>query len=196
VRQSAQAMRGVSTTRFSLQVEGVLGDLGIRRAEGVLTRSGEASGTVELDLGSGLIEYEVVIVEGTYYLKGPTGGFQTVPSFLSSQLYNPTRFLDPDEGFAAVLGRATGARTIAAETVEGTPGYRVDATIPSDLLEGVVPLSPQQTTVPASLWIGKTESVLLRVRVETHPEGASGSTTLTLTLTDPNLTVVVTPPAS
>jgi lipoprotein LprG len=194
VRRSAEAMRGISSTRFSLQVEGVPGDLGIRQAEGVLTRAGEASGTVELDLGSGLIEYEVVISGGTYYLKGPTGGFQAVPGFLSSQLYNPTRFLDPDEGFSAVLAAATDARTVAAEAVEGTPGYRVSATIPSDLLQGVIPLSPEQNEVPASLWIGKTEPVLLRVRVVTLPDVASASTTLTLTLTDPNLTVLITPP--
>jgi lipoprotein LprG len=196
VRRSAEAMKGVSSVRFSLQLEGELGILGIRNAEGVLTRAGEASGTVQLDPGTGLIEYEVVITDGTYYLKGATGGFQEVPSFLSSQLYNPTLFLDPDVGFAAVLAAAKDARTKAAESVEGTAGYRVEATIPSDLLQGVVPLDPDQREVPASLWIGKSDPVLLQVRVVTQPEDASGSTTLTLTLTDPNLRVEITAPSS
>jgi lipoprotein LprG len=189
-------MGAVSSIRFSLQVEGALGDLGIKQADGVLTREGEASGTVELDLGSGLIEYEVVIAGGTYYVQGPTGGFQKVPSFLSSQIYDPTQFLDADTGFAAVLADATDAKTVAADSVEGTPGYRVEARIPTALLEGVIPLSPGQKDAPASLWIGRTEPVLLRVQVESRPEGASRSTTLTLTLTEPNLSVRITPPAA
>jgi lipoprotein LprG len=194
LQRASVAMRDVSSTRFSLQVEGTLGDLGIKQADGVLTRQGEASGTVRLDLGSSLIEYEVVIAGGTYYLKGPTGGFQTVPSILSSQIYDPTRFLDSDTGFAAVLADATDARTTGTDSVEGTSGYRVEARIPTALLEGVVPLEAGQEDTPASLWIGRSEPVLLRVRVETRPEGASASTILTLTLTDPNLTVRITPP--
>ena len=189
-------MRGVATVRFSLLLEGQPGDLGIRRAEGVLSRTGEASGTIQLDQGGALIEYEVVIDGGTYYLKGPTGGFQAIPSFLASQLYDPTRFLDPDVGFAAVLAAATQARTVAAESVDGTPGYRVEARIPTDLLQGILPLSPGQKDVAASLWIGQADPVLLRVRVVSRPEGATASSTLTLTLADPNLTVRITPPTT
>src|SRR5439155_12348804 len=137
LRRASAAMRDVSSTRFSLQVEGVLGDLGIKQAEGVLTREGEASGTVQLEVGSSLIEYEVVIAGGTYYLKGPTGGFQTVPSILASQIYDPTRFLDRDAGLAAVLAQAIDARTTGTESIEGTSGYRVEARIPTALLEGV-----------------------------------------------------------
>jgi lipoprotein LprG len=192
VAEAGQAMSAVESVRFSLEVEGALGGIGVRRAEGVLTRAGEGSGTAQLELNGTLIEYALVVTGDTFYLRGPTGGFQAVPRFLASQFYDPTLFLDAESGLPNVLTTATGAETVAAEAVEGTDAYLVDAIVQASLLSDLMPLDPGQETVPASLWIGRDRPVLLRVRVEA--EGEEGASTLTLTLSDFDAPVTVTPP--
>src|SRR2546421_12893274 len=65
LRRAAAAMRTVQSGRFSLQVKGQIGGLDVRSAEGVMTRGGEASGTVDLEQAGQLVEFDVVYVHGT-----------------------------------------------------------------------------------------------------------------------------------
>jgi lipoprotein LprG len=194
LQSATDEMRRVSTVGFTLEVTGPLGTLAIRRAEGVLTREGEATVVVFLEQSGSLIEYEVVKSGGTTYVKGPTGGFQEVPSVIANTVFDPTEMLDPSGGVAQFLDEAEGGRTEAVEAVDGTEAYRVVATVRSDILEGLVPLELGDEDVACVAWIGTDVPVVLRLRVTVLVRGETEPTTLTVSLSDFNVPATITPP--
>src|SRR4029079_15064836 len=97
--RSAATMRAVHSVSFDFQVGGDVGALGVRSASGVLTSDGEESGSVLLESGGTLIEYRLVLVGATAYLRGPTGGFQEIAAGTEG-LSDPRRLLDPELGVA------------------------------------------------------------------------------------------------
>lgn len=194
LRAAAQEMRGVESVAFDLDVAGPLGSPGIRRAKGVLNGKGEASGTVILDDAGTPVEYEVVITGEQAYFKGPTGGFQAVPSSIAASLYDPKELLNPSGGLAGVLRETSGGRTEAADPVDGTASYRVSATIASGVLERLLPVRLQEDKVPTLLWIGKDQPLLRKIRLVARLAGQPEPTTLTVTLSNFNAPVDITPP--
>jgi lipoprotein LprG len=196
VRQASEQMARVRSVAFTFDVEGDLGLLLIRRAEGAMNGEGAAAGTVLLEQGQSLIEYQVVISEGTYYLKGPTGGWTIIPEGLASGIPDPTTMLDPESGLAAILGGVETARTEKADDVDGVAAYLVRARLPADPLRSFLPLSPEQEFVDGALWIGRDRRLLLRADVEPPPApGQRDPPSLSITLRAFNQPVSVTPPA-
>lgn len=193
LQAAAQEMQGVQSVRFDLDVAGPLGSPAIQQANGVLTREGDASGAVTLDMGGTPVEYEVVISGDQVYLKGLTGQFQALPA---GSVYNPAQLLSPSGGLAKVLTATSGARTEAAEAVGGRPAHRVSATIDAEALEGVLPVRLEEGAVPASLWIGQDPPRLLRVQLTATTQGEGKPTTVTVILSDFNAPVAITPPPS
>jgi lipoprotein LprG len=194
LRSAADEMRRVSSVGFRLEATGPLGPLAIRRAEGVLTRQGEASAVVFLEQGGSLIEYEVVTSGGTTYVKGPTGGFQEVPSVIANTVFDPTELLDPSDGVAAFLAQVEGGRTEAVEAVDGTEAYRVTAMVRADILEGLIPLELGDDDVAAVALIGTEVPFVVRFRTTVTIRGETEPTTLTVTLSDFNVPATITPP--
>lgn len=193
---AADEMRRVFTVTFTLEVEGPVGALAIRRAEGVLTQQGEASGVVQLEQSGSLIEYEFVISGDTMYVKGPTGGFQTVPAVIANAVFDPTRLLDPSGGVAQILAETEGARTEAAEAVDGVDAYRVTATIPAGTLEDLVPVELGDEGVATTAWIGRDPPVVRKFRLTLQLRGETQQTTMTVTLGDFNVPATITPPST
>jgi lipoprotein LprG len=191
---AAEEMRRVSTVAFNLEVAGPLGTLAIRRAQGVLTREGELSGVVSLELSGSLIEYEVVVSGETTYVKGPTGGFQALPTAISNAVFDPTSLLDPSGGLALALARMEDARTEAAEAVEGTDAYRVRATIPAEVLEDLLPVELGEGGVASVAWIGAEVPVVLKLHTTIRIRGETQSTVMTVMLDDFNVPATITPP--
>src|SRR5919197_5649790 len=139
LHRAAASMREVRTGRFELEVKGELGGLEVRHAEGVMSRDGRASGTVDLEEAGQLVEFDVVFVRGTVYLRGPTGPFQSVPSELAGTIYDPTDLLDPTKGLARLLATARTPRTLGQGDVNGTDAFRVTATLAGSVLGPLLP---------------------------------------------------------
>src|SRR4051794_11985915 len=139
VKDSATAMREIKTTQFLITADGEIAGLSLRRAEGTLTREGSAKGTAQVDQAGAAVELAFVIVGDKIYLKGPTGGYQTLPLTLAATVYDPSAILDPDRGIAKVLGSATGATTEASEPVAGKDAWRVAVTTTGTDLAGLIP---------------------------------------------------------
>jgi lipoprotein LprG len=194
LNRAAAEMAGVTSVSFRIEVTGPAGPLGLRRAEGVLARSGDAEGTLVLDFEGQLIEYEVVSSGGTIYLKGPTGGYQPVPSLLAGAVYDPSLLLDPDQGVASVVGQLTDAETEAAEAVEGTDAYRVRATLSPQVLANLLPVDFDAEDLEVTLWIGRDRPYVLRVEVTERLQGEEEDTTVRVTMDDFNAPVEVSPP--
>jgi lipoprotein LprG len=160
VKDSATAMRAIKTTQFLITADGEVAGLSLRRAEGTLTKEGSAKGTAQIEQAGSAVELEFVIVGDKLYLKGPTGGYQTLPLTLAATVYDPSAILDPDRGIVKVLGSATGATTEASEPVDGKDAWRVAVTTTGTDLAGLIP--GVTGSIPAKLWIADADKRLLK----------------------------------
>ena len=188
-------MRAVHSGRFSLEVRGRIGGLEVRRATGMMTRNGEASGTVDLEQGGQLVEFDVVYMNGSVYVRGPTGPFQAVSPVVAGTIYDPTRLLAPSGGLTELLTSAQQAKTEEREGVDGADAFRVTAVLEGKVLGPLVPNSVPPR-VPATLWIGAAHPSLLKAETSLPRGASSEATAITLTISDFNLPVEVTPPST
>src|SRR6185436_19006848 len=76
VSASADAMRQVKNAHLTITVDGTIANLPLKKADGVVTQTGDAQGTVQLEQAGALVELGFVIVNKTFYIKGPTGAWQ------------------------------------------------------------------------------------------------------------------------
>lgn len=160
VKESAAAMREIKTAQFLITADGEIAGLSLRRAEGTLTREGSAKGTAQVEQAGSLVELEFVIVGDKLYLKGATGGYQTLPLTLAATVYDPSAILDPDRGITKVLETATGATTEASEPVDGKDAWRVAVNTTGTALAALIPGSTGNIT--AKLWIADADKRLLK----------------------------------
>ncbi|MEV0681117.1 LppX_LprAFG lipoprotein [Actinosynnema sp. NPDC050436] len=181
VGKSASAMRSVSSTHFTIKVDGELPDVTVKDAEGDLNAEGQSKGRAKVEQFGQLLEVEYVLVDRDLYFKGPTGGFTKLPAALAGQVYDPTAILDPDRGVAKVLADAKDARTVRAE--DG--GHVVEATVPKDVAAGLVPGIGGDVKATFTLKDDKLTTAVFEL---------SGGAKATIVLTDLNKTFTVAPP--
>jgi lipoprotein LprG len=132
--RSSEAMRSVTSTHFTIKVDGDLPDVNVKDADGDLTSAGDSKGNAKVSLTGQLVQIEYVLVEKNLYFKGPTGGFTKLPAAFAGQVYDPTAILNPDKGVAHVLKSARDAKTESGGDVTV-----VAATVPRDVAAGLVP---------------------------------------------------------
>ncbi|HKT02063.1 MAG TPA: LppX_LprAFG lipoprotein [Rugosimonospora sp.] len=184
-----QAMRDVKTVHATIDVVGTISGLLLHRADVQLTREGKAKGTGVIEESGQPVEVQFVIVGSTLYLKGPTGGYQQLPLALASTVYDPSAVLDPDRGVVRLLATAGGARTEAAEAVDGQQAYRV-AFSPADAVMKVL-VPGVGTGATAEVWVAAGSKRLLKA-VFTLPAtslGKGGTATIRFTDYDQPVTI-------
>jgi lipoprotein LprG len=189
---SAAAMRDVQTTHFLLDVRGTIEGLAIHKAEGVLTRAGNAKGTATIDQFGATVEVEFVIVDRKVHLKGPTGGFQEVPQALAASVYDPSAILDPDRGVSKLLAAIKDAHTEAKESVGGQDAYRVAVTPAPGTLQALIPGASDQLT--GKLWLAVDTKRLLKGEFTVPATGSTTSGAITITFSDFNAPVTISAP--
>lgn len=192
LRTAAKSTSGVKTAHFTLAVNGKVPGLDVQSAEGDLTREngGGAQGSVKMTLFGNLFDGDFVIVGDKAYIKGPTGGFQSLPASLVAGLYDPGAILDPDRGVAKVLASATDPKTEATEDVDGTATYRVKAKAGKDVVGALVP--GIDSDVDVTFWLrqdGDHQPVKASVAVP-----ADGNPTVDVTLSNVDKPVKITAP--
>jgi lipoprotein LprG len=193
VKDSAAAMRDVQTAKFLITADGTVAGLSLKRAEGTLTRAGNAQGTAQITEAGMDVELSFVIVGDKIYVKGPTGGYQTLPLALAASVYDPSAILDPDRGIAKVLSTATDAKTESQESVDGKPAWRVALKVNGDNLSTIIP--GMTGTVPAKVWISTADKRLLKATFTTPDSGSAKGATVTVTFTDYDAPATITAPS-
>jgi lipoprotein LprG len=177
-------------------VDGQIKGISISSAQGQLTKAGNVKGSAVLTSGGQPAEAEFVIVGDTLYLKGPTGGYQQLPSSVAATVYDPTKILDANQGLAALVAGATEPSVTGRETAEGVDAYKVGVKFAKNNLGVLLPGAGASTDLPGELWIAAAEPnrpVKARVTVPAAPGTAGG--TVTITLSEFNNPVTVQPPA-
>jgi lipoprotein LprG len=190
---SAAKVREVKTVRFAIETSGTVSGIPLRKAGGQLTREGDAQGTVQLDQGGTASELQFVIVGDTAYIKGATGGWQSVPASMASTVYDPAAILDPARGLAKLMETTRDARTEAREEVAGTEAYRIAAAFDPQVVGALVPGAGAGVT--GQLWIGVANKLPLRVRFSLPGAGGGDAATVTVTFTEYDRPVSISAPS-
>ena len=191
-------MAGIHSAAVELAVDPALSNLQIRSAHGTITSTGEATGSATINQGGGgaAVEFQFVIAKGSLYLKGATGGYQQLPLSLAASVYDPTALLSPDRGVPALLRTATNGVTEGEEDVNGTPTYRVRATLNPNLIGSIMPdLAGTRT---GTVWLDKVTSRMVKAQlnVPTAPDKPNSATApVTVTLSSFDAPVTINPPS-
>ena len=196
LQKSAEAMRQVETVRFELKVDGKIQGISISAAQGQLTKAGNVKGTAIITATGQPAEAEFVIVGDTLYLKGPTGGFQKLPSSVAASVYDPTKILDANLGLAALVAGAAQPSVQGKETVDGVETYHLKVTFARNNLGVLLPGAGASTDLPGDLWITTAEPNLpVRAKVDVPATSGAPGGTVTITLSEFNNPVTITPPS-
>lgn len=174
---AADAMAQLETAKLVVETDTDLAELPVRRADGVVTRAGDAAGTAQLNQLSMLIEMTFVVVEDTFYYQ-LIGGWQELPLSEAADLYDPSAILDPDRGVANLLRTADKAKVDTRETSSGVDTYRVSAELAPDALSTLLP----GVNGPAAgvLWIGVDQPLLHQIEISVPAGNESGTATVRL----------------
>jgi lipoprotein LprG len=189
--ESAAATKNISSAHFTLKVNGTIPGLSVHNAEGDLTKAGAAKGTVSMELIGSLFEGEFVLVDGSIYIKGATGGFQKMSASLISAVYDPGAILNPDKGIAKVIGSVQSAKTVAKEDVGGTQAYKVTGRVTKDVASAIVP--GVSSDVDIALWLREDNKLPAKASV-TMPGADNKPATVDVTLSNIDKPVTITAP--
>ncbi|WP_440064885.1 LppX_LprAFG lipoprotein [Streptosporangium sp. OZ121] len=162
LRKSADVTRTVKSAAFSMETEGTP-PVPVKKASGRLSGTGDADGTLQIDVMGSLQEINFVLIGETVHFKGVTGGFQRMSRSQLAAIYDPSAILNPDKGVVQLLANALDAKTQAAEKLDGVDTYRVSATLSQQVLATMVPGLTQ--SVDAVLWIDKATGRLLKAEL-------------------------------
>jgi lipoprotein LprG len=193
LRESATAMRGVQTVRFTIEITGKPGGVPLRRVDGQFAKAGNAKGKVQLDQEGGLNELEYVVVGSTAYIKGPTGGWQSVPLSVASTVYDPMVILDPERGIAKLLATASGGRTEAREQIGDVETYRVGASFGSTVVGALVP--GYGVGASGQVWIATADKLPVRIKLQMPATQGGEASTVQVNLSDYNAPASISAPS-
>jgi lipoprotein LprG len=185
-------MSDVKTAHFTIDVQGTVAGLALHKAEGTLTRAGDAQGHATVDQLGATVEVEFVIVGDKLYLKGPTGGFQQLPLAVASTVYDPSAILDPERGVVKVLRTAGNAKTEAREPVDGRDAYRVSIAPTGEALGTLIPGAGNGVT--GKVWLDADSKRLLKGTFTIAPSGSDKGGTVTIVFTDYDKPVTISAP--
>ncbi|MFI5913616.1 LppX_LprAFG lipoprotein [Dactylosporangium sp. NPDC051541] len=192
LKDASTAMAGIKSAKFLITADGTIAGLPLKRAEGVLTKEGNAQGTAQVEALGATTDLTFTIVGQTMYLKGPTGEYQQLPLSMAATVYDPSAILDPERGIAKVLSTATDGKTEAAENVEGQATYRVAAKFPAENLSKIVP--GVTGVVPGKVWVAKDNKRVLKATFDLPGSGDAKGGSVTVTFTEFDAAVTITPP--
>ncbi|MEU0559457.1 LppX_LprAFG lipoprotein [Dactylosporangium sp. NPDC006015] len=192
LKESATAMGGITSAKFLITADGTIAGVALKRADGVLTKEGNAQGTAQVEQMGATVDMAFTIVGQTMWLKGPTGDYQQLPLALAASVYDPSAILSPDRGIAKVLGTATNGKTEATESVDGQEAYRLSTDNSSQTLANVVP--GVTGSVPGKFWIAKDGKKLLKAAFTLPAVGEAKGGTVTITFKEFDAPVTIAPP--
>lgn len=190
---SAASMRAVTSVHFTINVNGTLSSVPVKTAEGDLNSQGQAKGDAKLSELGQLVQVDFVLINGSFYLKGLTGGYQKIPATLAGSLFDPSAILDPSRGVAAVVAGLGSPKTEAQEQVDGQSTYRISGSVSKAVVSALIP--GISSDVQAKVWVN-TDAKHLPVKAEFTVPGTDGAqgATVDVDISGYNAPVTVTAP--
>lgn len=190
--QSETAMTNVQTVHFTIDVKGQLAGLPISKAQGDLTKTGDATGTATVAMFGTNIEAKFVIVNKQYYFQGPTGGFQQLSQSDGAALFDPSSILDPTRGVVLLMQTAKDPKTEASESINGHDAYRVSLTPDPAAIASLVPGASAGTT--GKIWVDAASHKVVKGEFIVPGAQANQPATVTINLSNFDAPVTVSAP--
>ena len=186
-------MRGVTSVQFNLTITGNLPAVPVHSATGSINSAGQAKGNADISELGQLVQVDFVLIGDTFYLKGPTGGYQKIPASTAESLFDPTAILDPKRGVANVLGNIQNPQSQGTDTVNGTTTDKVTGKVSSAVVSQLVP--GISTDVSATLWLAQDAKALpVKAEFSVPAVAGGGSATVDVTLSNYNQPISVSAP--
>ncbi|HEY4452707.1 MAG TPA: LppX_LprAFG lipoprotein [Pseudonocardiaceae bacterium] len=158
LQKSGASMKTVTSVQFTLTVAGDLTAIPVHNATGTLTKAGNAKGNAQITELGQLVQVDFVLIGDTFYLKGPTGGYQKLSASLAESIFDPTAILDPNRGIAHVLASVQNPQPQGGETVDGVATTKITGKVAKQIAGALVP--GIGADVNATLWLANDAKAL------------------------------------
>lgn len=136
--------------------------LSLSYADGDVAVPNELRARIAGTLTTVSLKSSLVFVGGEYFLQDPFSGRWRKLDAVT----NPVKFFDPAKGVLSIIAAATGLAANGSERAGGTDCWRLRARVRTSALSAVLGNPPSAKLVPLTLWIGKSDLVLRRLRLD------------------------------
>lgn len=197
VTESAQALAGLRSVRFTFNSSGDIPGLPIRTVAGDATLDGgpggSAKGDADMQELANRFQVTYVLSDGKVYLtpKSANAKAEVIPVPAG---FSPASLLEPDGALHRMLTSATAMTTEAKEKLGDTQTYRVAAKLSRAVITSVIP--GVHADVDVKFWVQEdAPHELMRMWIQIPPnESEEGAIMLELALSNHNVPVTVPPP--
>jgi lipoprotein LprG len=187
-----KAMSDVKSAHFTLAVDGEIENLTVSKAEGDLTKEGNAKGTATIAQSGVKVEAAFVILGQTAYIKGATGGYTALPLAFASSVYDPSAILDPSRGAAKLLRTAKNPKVLAKESIGGKDAYKIEFEPDATALQAVIP--SKATGITALVWLDADSKKIVKGEFKVPASGSSKGGTINVTFSNYDVPVTISAP--
>jgi len=194
IQKTAPAMQAATSFHFTIDTtkpaKPVAG-LYITGAQGDVVKPDKLLCDVQATYAGLAITAKVMVDGKSQYMTDPVTGRWTP---MSSAL-NVIQFFDPAKGISDILANVKDLKSDGTENLNGTDTYRLKATVQASVLKSLSPEVTATGTVPATLWVGSSDFLIRRVKLEGALIGNEPATTVrTLNFQDYNKPVKIETP--
>jgi hypothetical protein len=127
-------------------------------AEGDVIGSDRLRAEIEASAGPLNLKVSIVILEDEAWITNPLTNRWEREDLSIEELF------DPASGVTALMRGVSAPRLAGTEDIDGTPSYRVEATVDSGVVQMFGP-APAGRTLEAAVWIGVDDSLVRRIEV-------------------------------
>jgi lipoprotein LprA len=194
IQKAAPAMQGATSFHFKVETskpQKPLPGLFINTAEGDVVKPDKLQAAIQATYGGVAINAKVVVDGKSQFMTDPvTGKWSSM-----SPALNVMQFFDPAKGISDILANVKDLKADGTESLDGADTYRLKATVDAAVLKSLSPEVTAAASIPAMLWIGTSDFLLRRVRLEGALVGNEPADTVrTLSFKDYNKAVSVETP--
>ena len=161
--QAVQAFHSMKTFHFRLEHDNggspIPPGLTLITADGDVIVPDRMSAKLDAKAGQQTVNVSVIGVGDQGWITNPfSRQWQPLPSGTTIK-----DIFDPTQGVKAIVGSLQGAQVTAEENVDGTPCYRIEGTVASEVLQAAAPIAKPGLTVGIKVWIGTDDSLIRQV---------------------------------
>lgn len=163
LERASERMAELSGFAFVLEHENgftrIVQGLAMERAEGRVAGGDRMEAHLRARAGPVNVQLGIIILPEDSWITNPfTGEWEREPLSIS-QLF------DPATGVPSLIRELQDPQMTGIETVGGAQAYRVEASIPSDLLSRLAPAATPGRVIQVRAWVGVQDPVVHRVEI-------------------------------
>ena len=192
-----EALGGVSSFHFVLTHENgstpIVLTLALTESSGDVQMPDKLQGALKAKAGPLNIDMKIVAIGNDLWATDPfSNSWQKLTgSFRLDQIFDPSR------GVREIVRTAKDPAVSGQDTLDGIATYRVTVKVGGEALRTMLPVAQAGREVPVTLWIGKDDGLIRRIRLEGPLNGSEAANIARrLDLSKYNQPVQIVPPTS